>query len=283
MHSYLLETLESRRMFSASTPIMAPFESAPAVVPAIRASVRAAKPPTARLRAQPITTALTSYSFNVIYHSSVNINASTITTGGLTVSGPQGYSRTPVLVSVSPAANAKTIVAVYTLPPPSGTTFTASGNGVYVVTLAARAVSDINNVSSATPARVGIFRSQIKNLAPTPSLAATTMTSAISSYSFQVVYHGTVPIKASTIANGNLTVSGPAGQQYTAALASISPLHNAATITATYAIAAPSGGTFGAADNGTYTISIVAGSVRNVRGASAAAALLGTFAVDIPG
>ena len=242
MSSVMVEALESRRMLSASAPFMTSVENAQAVGPAIHASVQAAKPPTAKLHGRPITTALFSYSFTVTYHSSVGINASTIATGNLSLSGPSGYVTTPTLVSMSPASNAKTIVAVYSVTPPSGATFTPADNGIYTATLLAGSVSDINNLSTTSPVRVGTYKVQIKAVpAPTAKLVAQTMTSAASSYSFQVIYHGSVPINASTIATGNLIVTGPAGYQQTAALASISPSHNSATIKANYSITGASG------------------------------------------
>jgi len=283
MSSVMVEALESRRMLSASAPFMTSVENAQAVGPAIHASVQAAKPPTAKLHGRPITTALFSYSFTVTYHSSVGINASTIATGNLSLSGPSGYVTTPTLVSMSPASNAKTIVAVYSVTPPSGATFTPADNGIYTATLLAGSVSDINNLSTTSPVRVGTYKVQIKAVpAPTAKLVAQTMTAGASSYSFQVIYHGSVPINASTIATGNLIVTGPAGYQQTATLASISPSHNSATIKANYSITGASGA-FGSTDNGTYTVSLVAGSVMNTKGASAAAAIVGTFAVNIQG
>ncbi len=284
MCSVMVEMLESRKMLSASAPLMTSFESVRLPTTGIEASLQTAKPPTAKFHARPVTTGLSSYSFTVAYHSSVGINASTIGTGNLSLSGPSGYVTTPTLVSLSPASNAKTIVAVYSVIPPSGATFTPSDNGIYTVTLAAGSVSDINNVSSTNPLRVGTYKVQIKTVpAPTASLTAQTMSSAASSYSFQVIYHGAIPINASTIETGNLTVTGPSGYQQNAALASISPSHNASTIKATYSITGPAGGAFGTTDNGTYTVSLVAGSIMNTRGASAAAAVLGTFAVNIQG
>lgn len=284
MYSVMVEALESRRMLSAAAPLVASSESSQRVGPAIHASVHAAKPPTAKLHGRPITTALSSYSFTVAYHSTVGISASTIATGNLSLSGPAGYVTTPTLVSLSPASNAKTIVAVYSVTPPSGATFMPSDNGIYTATLLAGSVSDINNLSTASPVRIGTYKVQIKAVpAPTGKLVAQTMSSAAPSYSFQVIYHGSIPINASTIATGNLIVTGPAGYQQTAALTSISPSHNSATIKATYSITGAGGGAFGAGDNGTYTVSLVAGSVMNTRGASAAAANLGTFAVNIQG
>jgi hypothetical protein len=80
--------------------------------------LQTAKAPTGKLSAKPITVAVSSYTFSVTYRSTAGINSSTLATGNLTVSGPNGYTGTPTLASISPSGNAKMIVAVYSVAPP---------------------------------------------------------------------------------------------------------------------------------------------------------------------
>ena len=282
MNFGMIETLESRRMLSAAAPWTWGVE--PTAPAAIHAALKATRPPTVTLKARPIVTAVSSYTFKVIYHSIAGVSAATIATGNVSVTGPNGYAATPTLVSHTPAGNARTIVASYLVTPPSGTTFTAAADGTYIVTLAAGSVTDVNNLSAATPVVIGSFRTQIRILPPpTGKLTAAAITAATSSYAVRVVYHCTTLINASTIATGNLSVAGPNGYQSTPTLVSITPARNAATITAVYSVPPPAGGTFAAASNGAYTVSLAAASVANLGGSTAAAMPLGTFTVNIPG
>ena len=254
-----------------------------AALGAFKSQIKIAPPPLAKLVAKPIKTAVSAYTIKVTYHSSASVNASSIATGNVIVSGPNGYTSAPALVSITPSANAKAIIAIYSVAPPSGATFTSADNGVYTVTLAAGSVLDTNSIS-AKAGPIGTFKSQIKGAAvtpPTASLSAQSITSAATSYTFDVTYQSSAGINASSIATGNVTVSGPNGYSNTAALVSISPTGNATSIVATYSITPPSGSAFASTDNGTYKIALAGGSVTDVNNVSAHAATLGSFAVNI--
>lgn len=81
------------------------------------------------------------FRFNVIYSDETLLNARTIGSGDITVTGPNGYSARAQLVSKTPAGNAGTIVATYRIPGPGGS-WDALDNGFYTVTVAPDQVLD---------------------------------------------------------------------------------------------------------------------------------------------
>lgn len=275
----LFEDLESRSFFSVSVaPTSQYFHS----TPALHFAARASKPPTAKLSAKAVSSALSSYTFKVTYVGSTSINASTIATGNVVVSGPNGYSSTAVLVAISPNANSKTLQAIYSIAPPSGA-FTSAANGTYSVTLKAGSVKDINNLTNSRALTLGRFTVHLKVLpAPTAAISAKSLKSAATAYTFTVAYKGKNKINAGTIATGNVIVSGPNGYSRTGTLVSISPSGDATNIVATYSVPSASGSAFSSADNGSYSVSLVARSVKDTTNTPVAAGTLGTFAVSIP-
>src|ERR1019366_4321250 len=170
------------------------------------------------------------YTFNVISRSGAAVVAASTATGKLTVTGPNGYTSTPTLVSIAPATNARSIVATYSILPPSGSSFTAAANGSYIVSLAGGSISDTNNAF--TPAiTVGVFRSVIRVVPPpTSTLLARSVIAGSTSYTFKVTYRSGVGVVAASIATGNLKVTVPNGLTTTPALMSISPNANARSI-----------------------------------------------------
>ncbi len=106
-----------------------------------------------------------------------------------------------------------------------------------------------------------------------------TVTSAKSPVTLNVNYTDNVAVNVATLKTGNLTISGPTSQS--AAFVLANPSTNGAAVTGTYTIAAPAGG-WTSADNGTYTVSLASDSVSDTSNNFAAAAVLGTFTIDIP-
>jgi len=115
---------------------------------------------------------------------------------------------------------------------------------------------------------------------PTATLTAPNITTAPGGlYSFTVLYADPASVAVTSIGNNDIRVTGPNGYSELATLVSASPNANAASITATYSIPAP-GGSWNTADNGTYTVALLANSVTDVPGVAAPAATLGTFTVN---
>lgn len=210
MPRHFFERLESRSLLSTSfSPISIASDHGAGITPALHASLQTAKPPIGKLSAKPIAAAVSSYTFKVTYHSTAGINAATIATGNLTITGPNGYSGTPALASISPSGNAKVIVAVYSVTPPSGSSFTSADNGSYTISLASGSVRDINNRSAAAKT-LGSFKVHIKKGTPTPTPTPTNM---IGTYNGTTVVPGFSPTHAvqltvtSEDAQGNISGS----------------------------------------------------------------------------
>jgi hypothetical protein len=91
------------------------------------------------------------YQFVVKYTDDTLLAASSIGNGDVLVTGPNGYTQLATLVSKTPGRNAKSITAIYQVPPP-GDAWDAVDNGAYTLTLVASQVTDAagNKMAAAT-------------------------------------------------------------------------------------------------------------------------------------
>ncbi|KAB8142250.1 isopeptide-forming domain-containing fimbrial protein [Chloroflexia bacterium SDU3-3] len=99
-------------------------------------------------------------------------------------------------------------------------------------------------------------------------------------YDFTVTYSDDAAISAATLGNGDVLVTGSSSFSQAATLVSFTPTGNGSPRTATYRITPP-GGAWDDADNGTYTISVVANEVGDVGTRFVAAGDVTTFSVFI--
>jgi hypothetical protein len=240
--------------------------------------------PTATLAAlAPITTAgVTSVTLNVTYlGAAAAIQASTIGTSDLTVTGSKGETLT-VTAATAGATSGLSLPVTYAVAAPAGG-FTYANNDTYTVALKANEVADTLG-KAAVASTLGSFTVSLP--APDITPPAATLASAASvtaagttSLNVAVTYTDATAVKLSTLGTSNITVTGPAGALAIAA-ASASATANAPSITVTYTVAAPAGG-FQLADNGVYTVSLSAAQVTDLAGNVTAAKSLGSFAVAI--
>lgn len=120
-------------------------------------------------------------------------------------------------------------------------------------------------------------------VAPTATLSAKAVTvPGTAPYTFQVTYRDDVAVYGWSIHTGNVVVTGPNNYSQTATLVCVDQPGNGPLRTATYQIAPP-GGAWDNADNGTYTVHLLANQVRDVGGNFIPAQTLGTFAVTLTG
>jgi hypothetical protein len=153
----------------------------------------------------------------------------------------------------------------------------AEGNEIVTLRLSK---SSAYAIGSAKQARVTIVDGD--STPPLAALNAPAITAASANpYQFTVIYTDAKLVKARSIGDGDLRVTGPNGYSQLATLVSKSPARNARTITATYSVPAPAG-QWDVADNGLYTVSVIASQVRDRAGNFIAAGALGTFNVNIP-
>jgi glucose/arabinose dehydrogenase len=115
--------------------------------------------------------------------------------------------------------------------------------------------------------------------APTATLAASPVTTAGgTNYTFTVTYADNQSIDTSTLDSNDVRVTGPGGT--TLPVTFVSSILNGTSRVATYRIAAP-GGSWDAADNGTYTVAMQSAQVRDSSGNAVAAGTLGSFQVNV--
>ncbi len=118
---------------------------------------------------------------------------------------------------------------------------------------------------------------------PTASLdpLAEVSTPGGASQLLDVAYSDATAIATATVRTGNVRVTGPGGFDVLATFYTVSDHTNGPERTGTYWFIPP-GGTWDCTDNGTYTVSLLGDSVRDVFGNAAAPATLGSFTVAIP-
>jgi hypothetical protein len=122
----------------------------------------------------------------------------------------------------------------------------------------------------------------VANVGPRAQLSAGNVTTAGAGSSFFTVsYQDSDGIEASSLRTGNVRVTGPNGFSQLATLVGVDRAGNGTPRTATYRITPP-GWSWDIQDNGTYTISLLANQVKDVKGAFAPAVTLGTFRVAVP-
>jgi hypothetical protein len=127
------------------------------------------------------------------------------------------------------------------------------------------------------------FNFQITADTTPPSSSATApdiTTGGGTTQTITVVYTDNSAINASSLGNGDIEVLAPDSSVLSATLVSQSSITNTSPITATYEIAAP-GGTWDSADNGSYTIRVVANEVSDAAGNFVAPGNVGSFNVSI--
>jgi hypothetical protein len=100
-------------------------------------------------------------------------------------------------------------------------------------------------------------------------------------YQFTVRYTDNKAMDANTVGSGCLRVKGPNGYSRDAVLVSKTVSTNGRAVVAVYSILAP-GGSWDGSDNGAYTVSVVAGKVRDKAGNPLTAGGLGIIQVNIP-
>jgi uncharacterized delta-60 repeat protein len=244
----------------------------------VNATIPDVTPPVAALNAPNVTApGAATEEVTAVYTDNVAVNPTTISKSNITVTGPHGAL---TVASVATTGSGKTITATYSVDAPGGA-WAASANGTYTVTLGSNQVKDTSSNPAASTSTSFTVDATIPDTTP-PSLTITApgLTSAsLADEQIQVVYTDAGNVKASTIAPSNLTVTGPSGALSVASV-SKSVAGNALTITAIYSVT-PLGGGWSYASNGTYHVSLAAGSVTDTSG-NGIAATSTSFVVNIP-
>jgi hypothetical protein len=218
----------------------------------------------------------TSTSFTVTYTHYTDIDISTLGTGDLTVTGPNGFN-TPASF-MSSTGPGKTITATYSITAPGGT-FDGSDSGNYSVSVATSTVGD--GFGNFVPAgSLGTFAVDI-NAAPAAMLSAQNVTQlGAVDHTLTVAYTDASGVDVSTLDIADLSVARAGGAPLTITNVSLSASTNGSPRTAAYTLAAPDGA-WDATDNGTFTVSLVGQQVKDINGTAADGGILGTFEVAV--
>jgi uncharacterized delta-60 repeat protein len=236
-------------------------------------------PIVASISASPVTTAGNQNEVvTVVYTDNVAVKDSTIVPGNVSVNGPGG-SRTAASVATSPSSNAATITATYQIAAPAGG-WATSQNGSYTISIAAGAVTD----TSGNPTAAASSNYSVSIADTTPPVASSVSAPAITvvggdTQTITVIYTDNVAVKQSTIGTSDITVTGPAAITITSV--ATNPGSDSSLITATYTVTKTNGQPWAFADNGSYTINVLAGAITDTSGNPNAAAT-GSFSVGLP-
>jgi uncharacterized delta-60 repeat protein len=216
---------------------------------------------------------------SVVYSADAPIDQSTITSGNISVNGPGGPLQVLNASIAQQGGSDNSLVANYTVAAPTGG-WTAANNGLYTVTVQAGQVA-VSGGGTAAAAQ-GQFRvAVLDSAAPTSVITASNITTVgASSYQFTVQYSDNVAVDPAWADVDNVQVLDPHGTalKVISAVADINTPGSPRTVT--YTVAAPSG-KWSADNDGTYTINVLAGQVRDTAG-NAAAANTTQFDVNIP-
>ncbi len=237
-------------------------------------------PPTASISAPDVTSAGgNTEQITIVYSDDTLVTAGSIGANDLTVTGPAGTLNFKS-VSKSPNQNAGTITATYTVSLPGGRTWNSGANGTYTISLAGNAVRDTSNNPVAASTKTFTVNIAAPDTAPpTASIQAADVTAPGAAVEIVTVTYSDAGsgVNANTVDNGSLTVTGPGGPLSLVTLSKL-PTVSGPTVTAVYTFAAP-GGVWSPASNGNYTVSVVAGHVKDIAG-NALGALTRNFNVN---
>jgi PA14 domain/FG-GAP-like repeat len=216
------------------------------------------------------------YGFTVVYNDLTGVSRATIDNQDVLVTGPNNFSQLATLVSVSNDSNASSLTATYRINAPGGG-WNANTVGLYTIVLQGNQVSDIDGNSIPT-ATLGTFRASVTP--PTVNLDPLRLaTEGATSYDFRVYYESPTPLNRATIDSQDIVVTGPNNFSQVAQLGSVNTNTNGSLVIANYRFNAP-GGSWDAADAGTYTLTLQANQVSDVSNNFIPTTTLGALAVD---
>jgi subtilase family serine protease len=131
-----------------------------------------------------------------------------------------------------------------------------------------------------TPIGAGTIANLMDDAAPTAAATTTNVTTAgTTPNSFTVTYSDNHDVKVSTLNSSDIMLQGPGGS-IPVTFVSVTPSGDGSSRTATYQFTPP-GGSWDAADNGTYNVVLQANQVSDTAGNFAATATVGSFTVNI--
>ncbi len=113
-----------------------------------------------------------------------------------------------------------------------------------------------------------------------PTISGTVLSAALAPYIFSVVYQDNQSVDTDSLDNLDIRVTGPNGFSQLAELLGGTISADGLRVTARYSIV-PTGGVWTSAQNGDYTVELLAGQAKDFNGNFAAAATVGHFTIDV--
>lgn len=180
--------------------------------------------PTANAKAANITAAGgTSHTVTVNFDDNTGIKVSSLGTGDISVSGPNGFSTTPTFVTVDVNTDGKPRVATYSFTAPGGT-WDSGDNGLYTVSIVASQVSDVSG-NFVAPGAAGTFQATLPrsfvvtnaNDSGSGSLRqalddANTLSPSADTITFDAAFFATprsITLASQLVVSDSVTISGP--------------------------------------------------------------------------
>lgn len=237
-------------------------------------------PPTTSLNSPAVTSGgETTYQFTVTYTDNVSVQAASIDSTDIVVTGPNSFSQVATLVSKDSSSNGPVRIATYRITPPGGD-WSSGDSGSYTVTLQANQIRDVAG-NFTVGGSLGSFSVSINDaVVPTATVSSAPNVSSLggTSYTLSLSYADNSAINVATLGTGDIRVTGPNSFSALATFSSVNINTNGTPRVATYTLTPP-GGSWDVADIGTYTILVESSQVRDLAGNSVASGSKGTFLV----
>lgn len=288
------------RTFAAGTYYAMVYHNYPAPVTPFTISFHAytdSAPPTATLDAtdqRAANAGTSSHSFSVTYSDDNEVDGNSVYWDGgiqLDITNPN-YSWVwwvyPDHTLTTSHANGKTRTMYYKLIPfDNAPTFDSSYDGTYSVSVINNALRPKDGAGNFIVAgTIGSFQwapGASDTAAPTATLLASSPAAGQTTWDFNVVYKDNTSINLATLDGGDIRVTGPGGFNQLASFVSCTTAPTVGSaITAIYRVTAP-GGFWDSTDDGTYTVTLQSGQVKDPSNNSAASnTTLGTVVSSMP-
>jgi uncharacterized delta-60 repeat protein len=259
----------------------------PQILGSFRVAIGDTQRPSATIAPGPGVTAGggNTYSFDVTYSDNVAVNTATVNVTNVKVFRPNVPGDLTVLSAIpTPDNDAGTVRVTYTVQAPDGS-WDAGDNGTYTIRQLNTQVRDTAGLDTGTEfeQQFAVAIVAADNVAPTvQSVSALPVNSAGgTSHTVTVTYDDNVAVDVSSIGPTDIEVRGPGNVLLPVTAADVNTPGNGAPRTATYTVTPP-GGSWDAADNGDYAITVKAGEVRDTSG-NVIAADTGSFHVEATG
>ncbi len=215
--------------------------------------------PTATATAGTISANNDSFTIIVNYHSDTGLNISTLGDDDLTITDGNSFTASATLLEANQINGNVDVQAIYKVKPASP--FIPQQSGVYYFQLNENKIADANQ-AAADPLIVATLNLVFPDIiAPTATVGPATVASGNGSFSFTINYRDNVAIDTSTIGNDDIAIVSPGGN-ITAVAEFVSMTGSGTSVVATYKLDATDNGQFIPSQGGTFSVAVLANSVK---------------------